>query len=267
MASSSPPWRPDVEALRREILATSHAVAARGWVANHDGNLSARLDPPGDDGGLRVLCTPTAMHKGDVRAEHLIVADGERRVLEGSRHAFSELALHVAAYRARPDIGVVLHAHPPHATAFAVAGQPVPHPFTAEAVVSLGPDLPTVPFHLPGDPALDADLAAALQRADVVVLARHGLLSVGGSFEQALLRMELVEHLARTALAAGPLGGPQLLSADQIATLSAKGRPASDPARAAAPAEPAAETTSAPSPRAASQDVRSVVEEALARFR
>lgn len=254
-----------IETLRRELVRASQTLHARGWVANHDGNLSARLDALGDE-HLRVLCSPTAVSKADVGLESLIVVDGQGAVVEGTRRAFSELTLHLAAYRARPDIGVVLHAHPPHATAFAVAGVPIPHPFMAEPVVSLGPVIPVVEHAPPGDPRLIEGLSQALAVADVVVLDRHGLISVGGSFEQALLRMELVEHLARIALAAQQLGGVRPLPAEQVQVLAAKGRPPSDPLRA--PLTPAAPAfTAAPALTGARPDVRELVAQALTRFR
>ena len=261
-----------IEALRRDLVATSRALHARGWVANHDGNLSARLDEP-DEPGPRLLCSPTAVSKADVTPESLIVVldqDGQRRVVEGTRRVFSELTMHLAAYQARPDIRVVLHAHPPTATGFAVAGQPLPHPFMAEPVVSLGPTLPFVPWFRPGDPAGDLAVGRALADADAVLLERHGVLTVGGSFEQALLRMELVEHLARIALVAQQLGGVRPLPAEDVAALAAKGRPKSEPARAPA-REPDASPTSAAAPAATGAsldrpDLRSVVTDALRRF-
>jgi L-fuculose-phosphate aldolase len=255
-----------IETLRRELVRASQALHARGWVANHDGNLSARLDLPGDE-QVRVLCSPTAVSKADVGLESLIVVDGQGAVVEGTRRAFSELSLHLAAYRARPDIGVVLHAHPPCVTAFAVAGLPIPHPFMAEPVVSLGPVIPVVEHAPPGDPSLAEGLARALAQADVAVLDRHGLISVGGSFEQALLRMELVEHLARVALAAAQLGGVRPLPADQVQALAAKGRPASEPARAPLDSAPVRSPPLAPALTGARPDVRELVQQALARYR
>ena len=214
-----------IERLRSEIVAYSHRLHANGWVANHDGNLTARLS------GDTLLCTPTAVSKGDVEPSWLIVVDGENNVVEGTRRSFSELQLHRAAYEARPDISVVLHAHPPVTCGFAVAGVPLPHPMMAEPVVSLGPEIPMVPYHRPGDPMLSVAIGEALQRADVVVLERHGVLSVGGGFEQAYLRMELVEHQAKIAMNAAMLGGARLLPADEVAALSKKGRPISHPPR------------------------------------
>ena len=135
-----------IETLRAEIVAYSHRIHDNGWVANHDGNLTARI---ADD---RLLCTPTAVSKGDVEPGWLIVVDEDNTVVEGTRRAFSELQLHRAAYAARPDVSVVIHAHPPTSCGFAVAGIPLDHPMMAEPVVSLGPEIPMVPYHRPGDP-------------------------------------------------------------------------------------------------------------------
>ncbi len=247
-----------IEALREEIVQTSHTLHANGWVANHDGNLTARLSE------THLLCTPTAVSKGDVQPGWLIVVDGENSVVEGTRRAFSELQLHRAAYAARPDITVVIHAHPPHATGFAVAGVPLPHPIMAEPVVSLGPSVPMVPYFRPGDPALTDAIGAALQDADVVLLERHGVLAVGGSFEQAYLRMELVEHVAKIGLVAQQLGGARPLPASEIAALSKKGRPKSMPPREQAqPSTDEGPRVPSATPKA---QVGQLVEDALKRY-
>lgn len=204
------------ESLRRKILEVSHSVHQRGWVANHDGNLTAKLAPG------RFLATPTAVSKGDVTAEMLIVVDGDGQVLQGTRKAFSELKLHLAAYRTRGDIGAVLHAHPPTATGFAVAGVPLGGPFMAEPVVSLGPEVPMIPFGLPGDPELEAQLAGALGGADAVLLGNHGVLTVGPDLDTCYLRMELVEHLCKIALVARQLGGARTLPEETVASLTKK---------------------------------------------
>ncbi|MCB9746462.1 MAG: class II aldolase/adducin family protein [Alphaproteobacteria bacterium] len=202
------------ERLRREVLETSHALHARGWVANHDGNVTAAL------GEGRYLATPTSESKGAVTAESLIVVDGEGALLAGTRKGFSELKLHLAAYRARADVRAVLHAHPPSATGLAVAGVPLGEPFMAEPVVSLGREIPLLPFAMPGEN--DADIAQALGRADALMLGNHGVLTVGPDLETCLLRMELVEHLARIFLVAQQVGGPQRLPAELVHALQAK---------------------------------------------
>ena len=246
------------ERLRREIIQTSHRVAVAGWVANHDGNLSARLA----DG--RLLCTPTSVHKADVAPELLLVVGEDGAVLQGTRKPFSELRLHRVAYRARPDVSVVLHAHPPTATGFAVAGAELGPPFMAEPVVSLGAEVPTVPHAPVGDPALDDALAAALSRADAVLLANHGVLTVGDSFETAFLRMELVEHLCRIALVARQLGGPRPLPKAEVDALLEKRRKAGLGPQGAAGAAPKSTSGWEPAP---GTDVAALVAATLDRFR
>ena len=249
---------PRIEEFRSDIVATSHRLYANGWVANHDGNLSARLN------GDHLLCTPTAVSKGDVKPSWLIIVDGENTVIEGTRRAFSELQLHRAAYAARPDISVVIHAHPPVSCGFAVVGEPIPHPMMAEPVVSLGPEIPMVPYFRPGNPALSAAIGEALQRADVLLLERHGLLAVGGSFEQAYLRMELVEHQAKIAMNAKAIGDVRRLPQAEIEALSKKGRPASAPMRQDTEPSVSAVTGGQTAPR--SPDVSGLVDQALKRF-
>lgn len=202
------------ESLRAQLLSASLALHARGWVANHDGNASVWL------GEGRYLATPTAMSKGAVSAETLIVVSADGKVLAGTRKLFSEWKLHRAAYAARDDVRAVLHAHPPTATGFAVAGVSLGEPFLAEPVVSLGRSIPTVPFGLPGEN--DDALAAALGQADALLLANHGVLTVGPDLETCLLRMELVEHLCRIYLVAAQLGGPRRLPTEVVDRLHAQ---------------------------------------------
>ncbi len=190
--------------LKRELVAWCQKLWDRGWVANHDGNVSCRL------GAGKLLCTPTAFSKAAVREDDLLVCDLTGKKLQGRWNTFGELKLHLAAYKARPDAVAVLHAHPPTATGFSIAGIPVETTAIAEAVVSLGPKVPTLPFAMPGsEPALDA-LGSALAWYDAVILANHGVLTVGKDLEQAYLRMELVEHLARMQLVARQLGATQM---------------------------------------------------------
>jgi L-fuculose-phosphate aldolase len=209
------------EHLRLDMVRYAQQIHQCGWVANHDGNLSARLNDS------LLLCTPTAQSKGEVGLEQLIVVDEKNTVISGTRRVFSELQLHRAAYRARNEIGCVIHAHPPTATGFAVAGITLDPPFMAEPIVSLGKTIPLVPFFPPKDERLDAAIEKALAISDVVLLANHGVLAVGATLEQAFLRIELVEHLAKIALVARQLGGPIPLDASVVESLAKKGRPSS----------------------------------------
>lgn len=237
------------ETLRAQLIEASHQLHSRGWVANHDGNVTARLGPD------RFVSTPTAVSKGAVGPEMLIVVDGSGEVVQGTRKAFSELKLHLAAYRIRPDIGCCIHAHPPTATGFAVAQRSLGAPFMAEPVVSIGREIPLVPFGMPGD----LDLHELLQ-SDVLLLANHGVLAVGPDLETAILRIELVEHIAKIALVAHQLGGAVPISSSLAATLQAK-HEAAFPKGPVGGAREAAVV--APTPDGAARDI---VSDALKRF-
>lgn len=216
-------------AARRALVRYSHAMSAAGFVANHDGNLSARL---AED---RFVCTPTAFAKIDVSLDDLLVVDAAGQRLAGAHKPFSELALHLAVYQARPEVRAVVHAHPPSATAFGAAGRPLPHPFLPEAVVSLGAEIPLVDCTLPGKPAVEA-LRPFLRRCDAVCISGNGVFAWGPDLETAYLRLELVEHLARIAVAAAPLGGvsrlPEVMVVDLVARRAKAGLAAPDEGRA-----------------------------------
>lgn len=199
--------------LRLQVAEVARMLHARGWTANHDGNVTAR-------DGARFLATPTATSKRLIGDRDLIEVDAKGQV-QGHGKAFGELGLHLAVYERRPDVGCVVHAHPPNATAIASSrANPIERPFLAEAVVSLGPRIPKTPYAQPGD-AARAALAPWCELVDAVLLGNHGVLAWGADPEQAFLRLELVEHLATIALAAAPLGGVEPLSDAAITPLLA----------------------------------------------
>ncbi len=199
--------------LRRDLCDASHELHRRGWVANHDGNASLRL------AAGRFLMTPTAMSKRLIGEHDLIVVDGGGKVVQGARKPFSEWALHKAIFAIRPDVQAVIHAHPPAATALAVAGIEVEPKILAEAIVSLGDRIPMLRYALPGAASQEAALREAAAAFDVVTLEHHGVLTCGDDVETALLRLELVEHLAEIALRALPLGKLRTLPEVDVAEL------------------------------------------------
>lgn len=189
--------------LRVAVAETSRQLHAAGWCANHDGNVTAR-------DGNRYIATPTATSKRVVAEKDLIEVDSKGQVL-GRGKVFGEIGLHLAVYERRPDVGAVVHAHPPYATAIGASRQnPIERPFIAEAVVSIGPLIPKLPYAQPGN-AARAALAPWCELVDAVILGNHGVIAWGKDCETALLRMELVEHLAKIAIAAVPLGGVEPL--------------------------------------------------------
>jgi L-fuculose-phosphate aldolase len=150
----------------------------------------------------------------------LIEVDAKGSV-HGAGKVFGEIGLHLIVYERRPDVGAVVHAHPPCATAIGASRKnPIERPFIAEALVSLGPKIPKLPYAQPGEPA-KAALAPWCELVDAVILGNHGVIAWGKDCEQALLRMELVEHLAKIAIAAEPLGGVEPLPESAIQPLLA----------------------------------------------
>lgn len=204
---------PPLPKVKADLAATSRRLHAMGWVANHDGNVSVRLT------GDRLLITPTAVSKADVDEAMLLVVDLDGKVLEGRRKPFGELELHLAALRARPEVDVVLHAHPPHASAWGLVGQELAPVAMPEVVVSLGDRIPTLPRALPRTAEAVNLVEAAAAQFDAMLLSGNGVLTLGVDLEQALLRMELVEHYARILTTARALGPVTPLPPSDVARL------------------------------------------------
>jgi len=245
-------------ALRTELSAVAKSLHARGFCANHEGNVTARLERG------RFLATPGAVSKRLCEPDALVVLDEKGAVASGRGKSFSEAALHLAVYRVRADVGAVVHAHPPYATAFACAGRALDRPILAEAVVSLGAEIPLVPFSAPGEAAVAA-LAPFLERFDAVLLGSHGVLAWGDDLEQASLRLEHVEQVARICQLAEPLGGARALPAEALPALLEARRKAFPRLAKAAPSGPpvSARPTATVIP-SASPDLARIIAEELA---
>ncbi len=204
------------QALARDVASYARLLHTQGFVANHDGNVSARTRD-----GARFFATPTAVSKRLVQSDDIITIDVAGKVLSGRRKLFGEWHLHAASYRARADVGAVIHAHPAHATAWGLARKQLGVPPLPEMIVSLGVNVPTIDYATPKSKAQDDALTRALDDgdADVVLLAGNGVLAVGVDLEQAYLRLELVEHWARMLILAAPVGGAVAVPGDDVKKL------------------------------------------------
>ena len=197
---------------RAQVASAARRIHSAGWAANHDGNVSVRI------GRDRFLITPTATSKAEITESSLIVIDGSGKVVEGTRKPPGEMELHLAAYRARPDVEAVLHAHPPYATAFGAARVPLEPVCLPEAVVSLG-YIPLAPFAMPKTPLATEAVSRCAVEADAMLLPGNGALTLAPDVALAFLRMELVEHLAKILHHARALGGAQPLPPEEMARL------------------------------------------------
>jgi L-fuculose-phosphate aldolase len=195
-----------------EIVRYGKLLHQTGLVAATDGNLSVRL------GDGTFLCTPTLMSKGMMEPEDLVVVDSRGHKVAGTRSVSSEIAMHLFIYRNRPDVGAVVHAHPPTATGFAAAGMPLDSALCSEIVITLG-TVPLANYETPGTPELAEALAPLVGDHDAILMANHGVVTYGEDLLTAYMNMETVEHYAKIALVTHMLGKQQPLSDTHVSKL------------------------------------------------
>jgi L-fuculose-phosphate aldolase len=184
---------------RQELCRVGREIHARQYVSANDGNFSYRLSES------KVLATPTMISKGQMTPEDLIVVDMEGRKLSGDRQPTSETHMHLSIFRERPDVHCVVHAHPPHATAFAVVQQPLPKCILPEVEIFIG-EIPITAYATPGTPELADSLRPYIKDFTVFLLANHGVLATGRTVQEAHWRLEVTEAYCRILLLAGQLG-------------------------------------------------------------
>ena len=198
--------------LRADIVEVGRRMYARGYTASNDGNISARL---GED---RLLMTPKGVCKGFLTPDMLCITDLEGRKLDGERDPSSEMLMHLEVYRQRPEVRAVVHAHPPTATGFAVAGIPLTRAVLAEVLATLG-SIPIAEYATPSTRELPAAVRKYIKAHDGMLLANHGALTVGTDLFSAYFKMETIEHFAKISLVARLLGRENLIAREEVLKL------------------------------------------------
>ena len=198
--------------LRADIVEVGRRMYARGYTASNDGNISVRL--PSD----RLLMTPKGVCKGFMSPDMMCITDLDGRKLEGDRDPSSEMLMHLEVYRQRPDVLAVVHAHPPTATGFAVAGIPLDRPVLAEVLTTLG-SIPIAEYATPSTKELPAAVRKYIKAHDGMLLANHGALTVGADVYAAYYKMETIEHFATISLVARLLGRENLIAREEVVRL------------------------------------------------
>jgi L-fuculose-phosphate aldolase len=199
------------EQLRADMVEVGRRLWTRGFVASNDGNISVRI------GSDRLLMTPASVSKGFMTPEMMVVTDLDGELVSGApgRKPSSETLMHLVAYRERPDVGAVVHAHPPLSTGFAVAGIPLDRAVLAEVVTTLG-SIPIAEYGTPSTRELADAVAPYVRTHDGLLLANHGALALGKDLFAAYYKMETIEHFARISLVARQLGRENLLSREEV---------------------------------------------------
>ena len=192
----------------------SKRLDEKGFTANHDGNITVRFEN-------FFLATPTAESKASITPEMVILLDPEGKKIEGIGKPFSEIKLHQAAYKARPETQAIVHAHPPFATARGLVGKNL-NVSLPEAVVSIGHLIPVAPFAMPGAKENDQIISKMVGISDVFMLAGNGVIAIGADLEQAYLRLELLEHLCKIDYYAMSMGTPMTLNENDLQSLLTK---------------------------------------------
>jgi L-fuculose-phosphate aldolase len=195
--------------IRADIVEVGRRLYARAYVASNDGNISVRLD------GERLITTPKSVSKGFMTPEMMVVVDYGGHKIAGEREPSSELPMHLEIYRNRPDVNAVVHAHPPLATGFAVAGIPLTRAVLAEVITTLG-SIPIAEYATPSTSELPEAVRKYIKAHDGLLLANHGAVTCGRDVMAAYYKMETIEHFAKISLVARLLGREHLISRAEV---------------------------------------------------
>jgi L-fuculose-phosphate aldolase len=198
--------------LRADIVEVGRRMYARGYTASNDGNISVRV------GRDRLLMTPKSVCKGFMTPDMMCITDLDGRKLQGDRDPSSEMLMHLEVYRQRPDVKAVVHAHPPIATGFAVAGIPLNRAVLAEVLTTLG-SIPIAEYATPSTKELPEAVRKYVKAHDGMLLANHGALTLGADLFSAYYKMETIEHFAKISLVARLLGNENLLAREEVVRL------------------------------------------------
>jgi L-fuculose-phosphate aldolase len=191
--------------LKELICEIGRRVYNKGFAAANDGNISIRV------GENEVLCSPTMICKGFMTPDDICAVDMEGGQIAGKRKRTSEVLLHLAIMKNRPDVKAVVHCHPPHATAFAVAREPIPQCILPEIEVFMG-EVPIAPYETPGGHPFANTVVPFLKGTNTIILTNHGTVSFGANLEEAYWKTEILDAYCRILLLAKQLGRVEYLN-------------------------------------------------------
>jgi L-fuculose-phosphate aldolase len=198
--------------LKEQMCEIGRRIWLKGFCAGNEGNHSYRI------GENKVLCTPTGISKGFLRPDDICTVDLEGKQLSGKRKRTSEILLHLAIYKARPDVKAVVHSHPPHATAFAIANVELPTCIHPEAEVFLGA-VRTAKYVTPGDTRLGESILPYVKDSNTILLQNHGTVTFSTDLEDAYYKLEIVDAYARILLLAKSIGSIRPLDGAEMKEL------------------------------------------------
>lgn len=199
-------------AIKEQMVDVCKKMWQLGWVAANDGNISVRLP----DGTF--LATPTGISKGMITLDKIVHIDSNAQLITPNDQGLkpsSEIKMHLKCYVDRPDVNAVVHAHPPTATAYAVANIHMDRYTIVETIIAIGA-IPVTPYGTPSTQEVPDAIEPYLQEHDVLLLQNHGALTMGSDLLTAYYRMETLELYAKISLNAHLLGGERELPRSDI---------------------------------------------------
>ena len=190
----------DEQKVKEQIVEIATRCYDRGLLVAGDGNISARVAPN------RIIATPSGVSKGWMKPDMMVVVDIEGNPLEPSDLSVSsEWPMHRVIYQARPDVNAVVHAHPPYATGFAVAGLSLSKAILSEVVLTLG-CVPLAAYGTPSTRELTDAIEPYLEFHDALLMANHGAVAYAETLEKAFNKLETLEHTCKISFIARSLG-------------------------------------------------------------
>lgn len=183
-----------LEGYKRQVVRYAQQAEREGLCRHRSGNFSVRDKETG-----YIVITPMGMDRAEMLPEDVVVIDMQGRVVEAltGKKPTSESMMHIAVYKARPDVGAIVHTHSKNATAFAVMNKPIPA--IVYELFLLGCKkgyIPVAPYGRPGTKELAQSVLKPLEISDVALMQAHGVIAVAKDLKEALLRASYVEELA-----------------------------------------------------------------------
>jgi L-fuculose-phosphate aldolase len=201
------------ESEKKQVIEAAQEMERKGLVVGTAGNISLRLKDPG--GRELLAITPSGRYYDSLKVDGIVVVDFTGQKVEGELKASIETIMHIEVYKARKKVNAIVHAHPVFCSVIAIAGLDIP-PLIDEQVIYIGGEIKVAQYAFPGTPELAKSAVSALGPRNAVILANHGVLSVGRDMREALTICELAEEMAKIYVAALSIGKVNTLPAEAI---------------------------------------------------
>jgi len=198
--------------IKQEMCEVGRKIYAKGFAAANDGNISYRVDDN------HVFCSPTLISKGEMKPDDICTVDMTGKQIAGRKKRTSEVLLHLDIYKACADVRAVVHCHPPHATAFSIAGEEIPTCVLPEVEVFLG-TIPTAIYETPGSQAFADTILPHVSKSKIAVLKNHGTVSWGDTLNHAYWWTEILDAYCKMLILAKQIGKVERISEPKVEEL------------------------------------------------